>query len=102
MKTVVKQSKKSLINLSRIAVELTVNHYDDGSTTVDNRDESIKIGALQRIALSLENIDGTLYNIFNKMPDDSTQRYKNQVAKLSQRLRKAGLDHRPTSDNRKP
>jgi hypothetical protein len=98
---VVKREKMDLRDVSKTGGTCTREIHDDGSRTVNELYEVISAGSLQRIATALENISISLGSINNKMDHPlGTYDLQKQVGKLRARLRAAGLDDNPYTDNR--
>jgi hypothetical protein len=100
--------KRGIIELSRSTNAET--HYNEGkdSHTYPHLFEAISAGCLQRIAnaqesmaQNLKSIARNVAHISDKFPVTETQYgLLKQVVKLSARLKTAGLDGDPKSDNR--
>jgi hypothetical protein len=105
----VRTEEETYQKISRYSYTATIDVDQSGNRTVNNLDKIIEIGALLRLAESNEalveltrDIRLGIRELNYKFKDlDKIGILENQVAKLSARLKKAGLDGNPDSDQRK-
>lgn len=106
MAKVIKQERPTFEEVSRRTCITTRHIYDDGTNIINDLESVVCAGALQRIAKSMERLvqvgefmENSLRSIDSKQ-GPSIYHLQKQVGKLSMRLKKAGLDYNPNSDNR--
>lgn len=105
---IIKTEKQTYKRISKYELDVDVSTHSDGSKTLNNLAEIFKLGCLQRSVEAQESISELLKMINRSLSslaansEDIPGRYKlyKQVIKLSARLKTAGLDGDPNSDNR--